>query len=238
MPAQMEDRDLAHPDRKTIQSLFNTISPKYDFLNSFLSLGLHHYWRMRLVRESLSGLEQSILDIGVGTGKSMKSFLKKHRFRRAVGCDFSEPMLQRAKERLGSSASYVNCDFHEIPFHDQTFDLATGSFILRSVQDMGLFLSEIKRVLKSGGKIAFLELTRPRQSTVWNLIYKPYLKLWVPLVGRLFTRHDHAYEFLSRSIQTFASPEDIKAQMLKMGFRDVTFIPVSFGISTIIRGVR
>ena len=103
--------DLAHPDAKTIQSLFSAISAQYDFLNSFLSFGLERFWRRRLVSEvraQLPSLETgSILDLGVGTGKSLDAFLKATPFRRAVGCDFSERMLGVAKGRLNGSCDLI-----------------------------------------------------------------------------------------------------------------------------------
>ncbi|MBI3999441.1 MAG: ubiquinone/menaquinone biosynthesis methyltransferase [Candidatus Omnitrophica bacterium] len=228
--------DLAHPDRKTIQSLFNAISPKYDFLNSFLSFGLHVYWRRKTVRHTVTGLENTILDLGAGTGKSLSTFLRAHRFKRAVGCDFSEPMLQKAKKRLGDSAFLVSGDFHRLPFPDQSFDLVTGSFILRSVQNMAQFLEEVKRVLKPQGKAVFLELTRPKNRFIWKLFYEPYLKFCIPSVGQLFSRHEGAYQFLSQSIQAFVEPEDLQAQFDLTGFSEFSAKSLSFGAATIIQG--
>ncbi len=228
--------DLAYPNRKMIQSLFNAIPNKYDFLNSFLSLGLDRYWRQETVRYALGGLERAILDLGVGTGKSLAAFLEAHQFSRAVGCDFSEQMLQKGKERLGNSAQLAACDFHELPFCDKTFDLVTGSFILRSVEAMPQFLSEVKRVLVPGGKAVFLELTRPTNRLIAQLIHEPYLKFYVPTVGRLFSKHDNAYQFLSESVQTFMAPEILKRQFESAGFSEALLRPLSFGIVTVIEG--
>ena len=238
MTPSTEAQDLAHPDRKTIQFLFNSISPKYDFLNSFLSFGLHHYWRRRTVKSAVTGLERSILDVGVGTGKSLAAFLNKHPFEQAVGCDFSERMLEKAKERLGESASLVAADFHELPFPDHTFDLVTGSFILRSVQEMPRFISEVKRVLSPEGQAVFLELTRPENRFVWRFFYQPYIKFCVPSVGQLFSRHEHAYQFLSQSIQAFVEPEELKKEFLLAGFSEISIKPLSFGAVTILQAKK
>lgn len=227
---------FAHPDRKTIRSLFNAISQKYDFLNSFLSLGLHHYWRYRTVRVALSGSERSILDLGVGTGKSLATFLKHHPFTETVGCDFSDAMLEKARKRFDPSVKLIACDFHSLPFDDHTFDLATGSFILRSVQEMSQFLSEVKRVLKPGGKAVFLELTRPGNRLIRRFFFEPYLKFCIPSVGRLFSRHEHAYEFLSQSVQTFMEPDDLKRLLEEEGFHSTSILPLSLGAATIAQG--
>ncbi len=243
--------NLAHPDRNTIKSLFNAIPSRYDFLNSFFSLGLDGYWRRRLVSTALknnspllsSPLERgeekgggSILDLGVGTGKSLAQFLKTRSFQRSVGCDFSENMLLKSKERIGDQAELLACDFHDLPFPNNTFNLVTGSFVLRSVQAMKIFLSEVKRVLKPSGKAVFLELTRPKNKLVWNLAYQPYLNFYIPAVGKIFSRHDHAYQFLSQSIQSFVDPADLKKDFDAAGFQEVSYTSLSLGSATIIQG--
>ena len=230
--------NLAHPDRNTIKSLFNAIPSRYDFLNSFFSLGLDSYWRRRLVSAALSKTNsaESILDLGVGTGKSLAQFLKARSFQRSVGCDFSENMLLKSKERIGNQAELLACDFHELPFPDHSFDIVTGSFVLRSVQTMRVFLSEVKRVLKLNGKAVFLELTRPNNKLVWNLAYRPYLNFYIPAVGKIFSQHDHAYQFLSQSIQSFVDPADLKIDFETAGFTEVSYQSLSFGSATIIQG--
>lgn len=202
-----------------------------------------------MVRYALTGRERSVLDLGVGTAQSLGTFLKAHTFEQAVGCDFSEEMLQRARARLDSLTSkpgknfnhgrtphLVACDFHELPFPSGSFDFVTGSFILRSVQSMPQFLSEVKRVLEPGGKAVFLELTRPTHPFVWHLFYRPYLKFCVPAVGKLFSRHDHAYQFLSESVQAFQEPEGLRREFEEAGFRDVSINVLSLGVATLVRG--
>jgi len=229
--------DLAHPDRNTIKSLFNAIPSQYDFLNSFLSLGLDRRWRRQLARTALVHEQGGkVLDLGVGTGKSLAEFIKTGRFNYFLGCDFSENMLAKSKERLGNSADLLACDFHDLPFGSNSFDLVTGSFILRSVQSMNEFLSEANRVMRPGGKAVFLELTRPKNKLIWNLAYRPYLNFYLPTVGRLFSRHDNAYQFLSQSIQTFIEPDDLKRDFESVGFSDVTYRQLNFGSVTIIEG--
>ena len=230
-----EGLSLAHPDQNEIKNLFDAITDKYDFLNSFFSFGLDGYWRKKMVAFSLKGLERSILDLGAGTGKSLEAFLEAHQFEQAVGCDFSEPMIEKAKHRIGNRAEFMCCDFHSLPFPHQTFDIVTGSFILRSVQDMSYFLMEIKRVLKPGGKAVFLELTRPGNPLLWAC-FKPYLKFYIPCVGALFSRHDHAYQFLSESIQAFMTPKELEAKFLEVRFKQVSIKPLTFGAAAIVEG--
>ncbi len=230
--------NLAHPDRKTIHSFFNAIPSRYDFLNSFFSLGLDGYWRTQLVSSSLTGTERNLLDLGVGTGKSLREFVRNRSFKYAVGCDFSENMLLKSKERLGEQTHLLACDFHDLPFQTNTFDLVTGSFILRSVQNMNEFLLEVKRVMKPNGKAVFLELTRPKNQFIWNVAYRPYLKFYIPAVGKVFSKHNNAYQFLSQSVQSFVEPDDLKNNFESVGFKDVSYRRLSFGSATIITGKR
>lgn len=231
--------NLAHPDRKTIQSLFNAIPARYDFLNSFFSLGLDSYWRKKMVQTANMAHKQNrLLDLGVGTGKSLAQFLKAQSFGYSVGCDFSENMLLKSRERLGNLADFLVCDFHNLPFDSSSFDLITGSFVLRSVQNMDEFLSEVKRVLRPDGKAIFLELTRPKNKLVYHLAYRPYLNFYIPTVGKVFSRHDHAYEFLSQSIQSFIDPAHLKTNFESAGFTEVSYQSLSFGSATIIQGTQ
>ncbi len=227
--------ELGSPDAKTIQSFFNAIPERYDFLNSFLSLSLDRFWRKKLVQTCLEGSERSILDIGVGTGTSLLEFLKRQDFERVVGCDFSEGMLKAAKEKV-AHAFLLGADLHQLPFQSERFDLITSSFVLRSVKQMDLFLSEVKRVLSKNGKFAFLDLTRPANLFFWNLLYKPYLNFYLPLVGKMISKHRDAYQFLSQSIQTFVDPAALKKKTEDAGFHSVMIQPLTFGIATILTG--
>ena len=101
---------------------------------------------------------------------------------------------------------------------------------------MHRFLSEVRRVLKPGGKAVFLELTRPGNRFVGRFFFEPYLKFCIPSVGRLFSRHDHAYEFLSQSVQTFMEPEDLLRLLEEEGFHAISISPLSLGAATIVQG--
>ena len=235
MTSLIERPNLARPDKKTIQELFDAIPDQYDFLNSFMSFGLDLYWRRMTAELAITGLEARILDLGVGTGKSLAYFVKEHQFELAVGCDFSLKMMERAKNRVGKKADFIACDFHELPFASGSFELITGSFMLRSVQDMAKFLDEVRRVLTAGGKAVFLELTRPQNRMVWKLMYEPYLKYYVPFIGRILSRHKNAYDFLSQSVQSFIEPDRLAGEFRSAGFAEVSSRPFTFGAVTIIQ---
>ena len=175
----------------------------------------------------------SILDLGVGTGKFLRGFLKRQPWRLAVGVDFSSEMLARAKTALPAGPSLVQADLHDLPFEDGTFDLVVSSFTLRSVKDRRHFFSEVRRILRPGGRAGFLCLTRP-VSLAGRALYAPYLKFYLPLMGGLLSANRGAYRFLSESIQSFPSPADIGTQLAAGGFRNIFIRHFTFGISTLI----
>ncbi|HPS37629.1 MAG TPA: class I SAM-dependent methyltransferase, partial [Candidatus Omnitrophota bacterium] len=126
-------------------------------------------------------------------------------------------------------------DFHELSFPDASFDLILSAFTLRSVQDMPRFLGGIFRVLKPGGRVAFLELTRPRNFLL-KLFFIPYVKIYLPLVGRWVSGNDTAYRFLSESVRHFQSPSVVMERMEKAGFSELSTKSFSFGTATLIIG--
>ena len=125
-------------------------------------------------------------------------FLKRKNWKIAAGLDFSHNMLQQAAKDLGSQVKLAGGDFHDLPFRQGSFDLVVSSFTLRSVKEMPRFLREIYEILSEKGKAAFLCLTRP-QHPVWKAVYYPYLKFYLPLVGRAVTGNSEAYQFLSQA---------------------------------------
>lgn len=175
---------------------------------------------------------QSILDLGCGTGDSLKWFLRARKWERAVGLDFSKEMLVKARLKL-LEAEFREGDFNKLPFGDAEFDLVFSAFTLRSVQNMPQFLSEVKRVLKPGGRTGLLELTRPR-NFLHRAFFFPYIKVVLPALGRLVSGNDTAYRFLSQSVENFQVPEQTLEIMRQADFRDLFTKSFSFGVATLI----
>ncbi len=231
---------LASPDKKVIREFFDEISPRYDFINDVLSLRLDARWRAQALKIILDGTESRVLDLGTGTGKFLELFLKRQRWKFAVGLDFSARMLERAKERLRKNVvipaktgiNFVSGDFHALPFQNESFDLAVSSFALRSVKDMQEFCSEVHRVLEPGGKAAFLCLTRPHHR-FFRALYYPYLHFYMPTVGRCLSGHREAYEFLAQSIQHFQEPTKTVEWLKRVGFESVRLHDFMFGAATL-----
>ena len=233
----MSTAEFASPDKGHIREFFDSVAGRYDLLNSILSFNLDECWRRRSRDLILEGTEKRILDLGVGTGKYLKGFLDAQSWQCAVGLDFSEKMLSRARANLPSFARFVSADFHDLPFAGESFDLVVSSFALRSVKDMGLFLKEVYRILALGGKAAFLCLTRPR-NILMKAVYYPYLKFYLPCMGQLISGHDKAYRFLSESIQSFQNPEVTAGMMREAGFTSLKTVSLTLGAATLILGSK
>lgn len=225
-------KSLASPDKGTIRVFFDQIAFRYDFLNSLLSFKLDHYWRAKSKKLVLDGYEQSVLDLGVGTGRFLKTFMSGKNFRRAVGVDFSSRMLERSRQDLPANVRFVSADFHHLPFPEAAFDLVISSFTLRSVKNLKLFFDEVYRVLTPHGKAAFLCLTRPQG--LFRIFYYPYIRYYLPLVGKFFSGNPEAYQFLSESIQHFQEPGTTVGLLRQRGFQTIQVHRLTFGAATLI----
>lgn len=233
----MSATNTANPGSRAIRTYFDGIARRYDFLNNFLSFKLDEIWRAKARKIALESHQEAVLDLGIGTGKFLAEFVRAKKWKRMSGLDFSTGMLEEARRQLPPEAELVTGDFHHLPFEKESFDLIVSAFTLRSVQNMPVFLSEVFRLLKPRGTAAFLCLTRPT-NFFWKLLYYPYLKIYLPIVGGLLTGHREAYKFLSESIMHFQSPEQTVLMMKEAGFNQVGIRAFSFGSATLLTGKK
>lgn len=226
------------PDKKFIQEAFDSITPRYDLLNQVLSFGMSEVWRKRSAEMVLNDpcfSPKTILDLGCGTGKFLECFLRKKSWDSATGVDFSVAMLQKARETISGNVMWLKEDFDDLPFLESSFDLVISGFTLRSIQKLPEFLGSVHRILTPGGKAAFLDLTRPRN--FWaRIVFYPYLKFILPLLGWLISGHSKAYGFLSGSVRRFQAPEETIRLMQASGYRECTSKSFAFGAATLIIG--
>lgn len=223
------------PESKTIQGFFDSIAVRYDFLNRVLSFKMDDGWRRKSRDFILDKPYHKLLDLGIGTGKFTQEFLEVQKWERCIGLDFAAQMLEEARRQLPAGPGYVGGDFLALPFQKNSFDLVISAFTLRSVKNMPLFLKQIYDLLENGGKAAFLCLTRPK-NFFFKLLYYPYLKIYLPLMGGIFSGNKKAYEFLSDSILSFQDPETTSQMMEQAGFRDIQIKSYTFGSATLITG--
>ncbi len=229
-----------------IRKMFGEISPRYDFLNHFLSGGTDWYWRWRTVRAVSPSGTEPILDVCTGTGDLALAYWKKARRRvPVVGTDFTHEMLTRARGKAekatakfpgAAGLSFLEADTQRLPFFDNRFQIVSVAFGLRNVTDTERGLREMVRVCKPGGHVAVLEFSMPR-NRLFGGLYRWYFRHVLPRLGQLFMRNSHAaYHYLPDSVSEFPQGEALTALMQACGLTDTSFRPLTFGIATLYVG--
>jgi demethylmenaquinone methyltransferase / 2-methoxy-6-polyprenyl-1,4-benzoquinol methylase len=199
-----------------VRGMFDRIAPVYDVMNRVMTAGLDGRWRRLAVREVVWPGDR-VLDACCGTGDLAVE--AERRGGRVVGLDFSPRMLERARRKSGT-IEWLQGDALALPFADGEFDAVTVGFGVRNLADLEGGLREAKRVLRPGGRIAVLEITRPRG------LLRPFFRLWfdvlVPIAGKVLPG-GNAYTYLPASVRRFPGPEDLAALFAKAGFHDVRY---------------
>jgi demethylmenaquinone methyltransferase/2-methoxy-6-polyprenyl-1,4-benzoquinol methylase len=203
--------------------MFDRIAPVYDVMNRVTTMGLDGGWR-RLAAESAVRPGDRVLDACCGTGDLA---LAAERAGGVVtGVDFSESMLERARRKSGS-VEWIRADVTSLAFADEAFDAATIGFGIRNVPEPEAGLAELARVLRRGGRLACLDLTRPRG------LLGPFYRLWfdglIPLAGKLLPGGE-AYTYLPASVRRFPSPDDLAGVIERAGFTAIRWRLLAGGI--------
>ena len=206
-----------------IRAMFDRIAPVYDVMNHLMTAGVDRRWR-RLTAEAVVRRGDRVLDVCCGTGEL--ALAAERAGGRVVGLDFSERMLERAR-RKSSSIDWVAGDLLALPFPDAGFDAATVGFGVRNVEDLALAFHELRRVLRPGGRLGVLEITRPEG--VAAAFYRLWFDRLVPLAGKLLPG-GWAYAYLPASVRRFPRPEDLSAVIAAAGFEGVRFRRLATGI--------
>ncbi|MGE3608175.1 MAG: ubiquinone/menaquinone biosynthesis methyltransferase [Bacteriovoracaceae bacterium] len=214
-----------------VRVMFNDISHKYDLLNDVLSLGTHRFWKKKFVDLILKNKPTTALDCATGTG-DIAFKLKAACAGEVTGIDFSEKMIDVAKERSLTEANKVNfrvADIQNLPFEDKAFDVVSISFGIRNVENLDLGLKELGRVAKA---VYILEFGQPKNK-LFSKLYFGMLRMYVPLFGMITKRAD-AYEYLISSSEKFPS-DDRFMEILKKNtqFKNYGYLPVFGGIAYI-----
>jgi demethylmenaquinone methyltransferase/2-methoxy-6-polyprenyl-1,4-benzoquinol methylase len=204
-----------------VRLLFGRIARHYDRINDLMSLGLHRRWKRELVRRAgpLSG--KTVLDLCCGTG-DVTRIAAEAGPAAVVGLDFTEGMLEVARRTTPSGApvTYRQGDALQLPFPDRSFDLVTVAYGLRNLADLDRGLREVCRVLRPGGRLASLEFGRPSNPLI-RAGYFGYLRLALPLLGRIFFGDPHTYGYIFTTVSRFPGQHDLAERMRAAGFEKV-----------------
>ncbi|MBN2891079.1 MAG: bifunctional demethylmenaquinone methyltransferase/2-methoxy-6-polyprenyl-1,4-benzoquinol methylase UbiE [Bacteroidales bacterium] len=227
--------------KENVSSMFDSIAPKYDFLNHFLSMGIDKRWRKKVRKLLAYKKDAVILDVATGTG-DLAIELHKNKPLRVVGIDISEKMVEVGKakviaKKLDNVIDLQTGDSLDIKFDANTFDAVTCAFGVRNFENLEKGLSEIFRVLKTNSKIVVLEFSKPNNK-VFGGIYKFYFTKILPFVGRMISKNDFAYKYLPMSVDKFPYGKEFLDILQKVGFCETKTKKLAAGIASIYCGVK
>jgi demethylmenaquinone methyltransferase / 2-methoxy-6-polyprenyl-1,4-benzoquinol methylase len=225
-----------------VQSMFNSIAPRYDLLNHVLSANIDRLWWRRTARrfhDVLARPDTAILDICCGTG-DMTMALVQHRpagARPVLAADFAREMLSRGTKKFQKhgGAVAIEADALHLPLRPGSLDLITTAFGFRNLANYRDGLAEFHRVLKPGGELGILDFSEP--DGLIGKLYQVYFRRVLPVIGRVICGKNGPYNYLPASVSRFPPPPEMLAMLREAGFRDVSWTPYTFGIAGLYTGV-
>ena len=225
--------------KEFVQKMFDDISPCYDFLNHFLSLGVDIYWRRKFIRNLNIISGDTVLDVACGTGDIGFEILKKYNAK-LINLDLSENMLniaeKKSKDKRFENIQFIQGDAEMLPLENNSVDCLTIAYGFRNITHYKKALEEFYRVIKPGGTLGILEFSIPR-SKIFASLFTFYFHHILPRVGSVFSRSD-AYRYLPESVDFFPDRNEIYRKIISAGFQSSTFIDMTFGVSTIFLGQK
>lgn len=222
--------------KEQVAQMFDNISGNYDGLNRVISMGTDMNWRKKVIALVAEKNPKTALDIATGTA-DLAIMLTQTSAERIVGLDISAGMLDIGRQKvtnqnLSNKIELILADSEDIPFEDNYFDAITVSFGIRNFEHLEKGLSEILRVLKPGGIFVILETSNPTKFP-FKQGYQFYTKFMLPLIGKMFSKDQSAYGYLSESAAAFPFGEQLNNILRKIGFIEVVDKPQLFGAATI-----
>jgi demethylmenaquinone methyltransferase/2-methoxy-6-polyprenyl-1,4-benzoquinol methylase len=221
---------------KLVEEMFDNIAPTYDTLNHRLSWDIDKGWRKKAIKQLAHYKPKRILDIATGTGDFAILSAQMLQPSQLIGADISEGMMNIGREKvdkmkLNHIISFQKEDCLNLTFEDESFDAITAAFGIRNFQDLDKGLKEMCRVLKKGGHLSIVELSQP-VSFPMHQLFKIYSHTILPLYGKLISKDQSAYNYLTATIEAFPQGETMVEVLKKAGFTEAKFKRLTFGICT------
>jgi demethylmenaquinone methyltransferase/2-methoxy-6-polyprenyl-1,4-benzoquinol methylase len=238
--SQTDRQPPATPLRHSIWEMFDRIAARYDLLNHLLSAGRDRVWRRRMNQFLPDGDNLSVLDVATGTGDQLLALYDSGRVGRGAGIDLAEKMLAVGLAKITSRGLHDRLtltvgDGQAIPFDDGTFDVVSISFGIRNMTDVSLALTEMRRVLRPGGRALILEFSLPGNTLIRKL-YLLYFRHILPRIGQIVSGDRKAYRYLNQTVETFPCGDAFCELMRQAGYIDTQANVFTFGIVTIYQG--
>lgn len=228
--------------KRQVSTMFDNIAPYYDFLNRLLSLRMDVLWRRKAVSMIENRTAKNILDIATGTGDLAIEINKQIQPEQIIGIDLSNEMLEIGRKKMdnkGLSEKIVmrQGDSENLPFEDNTFEVAAVAYGVRNFENLEKGLREINRVLKEGGQLIVLEFSRP---TIFPFkqLFNLYFKYILPLIGKVTSKDPKAYQYLYESVQAFPDGDNFLKVLQQTGFKSNKCKRLSLGICSVYSGFK
>ena len=223
-----------------VNDLFARVAPRYDLINDLQSFGLHRLWKRRVLCLSKIERGQCALDVCCGTGDL--AFGLAAAGARVTAIDFSEAMLDVARRRMkanraATSVQFEQGDATQLRFGAGTFDVVTVGYGLRNLASWEEGLREMHRVARAGGRLLVLDFGKP-DNRAWRLIYFAYLRLVVPVFGRLFCGDAATHAYILESLQHYPAQRGVAEAMQRLGCAQVRVFNLIGGAMSINYGVK
>jgi demethylmenaquinone methyltransferase / 2-methoxy-6-polyprenyl-1,4-benzoquinol methylase len=220
-----------------VHGVFESIAPKYDMMNSILSFRRHKAWRKYTMKQMNVREGATAIDLCCGTCDWTISLAQASGTGTMVGLDFSRNMLDvgdRKIKQLGlnNQITLVQGNAMSLPYEDHSFDYATIGFALRNVPDLKQVLREMHRVVKPGGLVVSLELSKPTWQPFKGLYYFYFQKV-LPFLGKLVAGQYEQYKWLPESLIHFPDHKQLAAIFREVGLEEVEARPLTGGIAAL-----
>lgn len=227
-------------DKKNIGHLFDGIAGTYDLLNHLLSLNIDKSWR----RKTTAMLKpcDNLLDVAIGTADLSLEIMRQKKAEKIQGLDVSAEMMKIGEQKVAKAGLEGKILFElgsalEMPYGDASYDAVTCAYGVRNFPDADKGLQEFFRVMKPGGQLAILEFSYPTNPIIrWG--YDLFFSHVLPTIGRIISKDKGAYTYLNKSVKDFMWGEEMCEHIRAVGFRDVKFRTLTFGITTIYTAVK
>jgi len=222
------------PKTSQLSRMFDTISPQYDKFNDIMSWGFARFWRKKSLKQLAQFQPKKILDVAAGTGDMSINAVKLIGAEEIIGIDISEKMLNIAFEKtkkagLNTKIRYEIQDVSNLPYQSESFDAVTIAFGIRNFEKLKESLEEIHRVLKNKGELLIVEMNEPEKKWLYKG-YQLYTKIFVKFTSKLLSPDKRAYDYLTASMNAFASGKNLIEVLNFCGFETILYKKFTFGV--------